>query len=137
LGFIRSRAAGQSFLPNATQEAILPFLQAVREANAAYRAVVVVWDNFSSHQSGLIQREAQKMNLYLVPLPPYSPDLNPIEYLWKSVKRVLSQVFVRDLDELKAVIGNAWKNLSCRRSFAKAWIDRFLSGSDFYADLCG
>jgi transposase len=47
------------------------------------------------------------MNLYLVSLPPYSPNLNPIAYLWKSVKRVLSQVFVRNLDELKEVIGNA------------------------------
>jgi transposase len=126
----------QSFLPNAKQDSIWPFLQAVREANAVYRAVMGVWGHFSSHQSELIPREAQKMNLYLVPLPPYSPALNPIEYIWTSVKRVLSQGFVRNLDELKEVIGNTWRNLSCRRSFAKAWIEWFLSDSEFYADLC-
>jgi hypothetical protein len=60
----------QSLLPHATQEAILSFLQAVREAHAAYRAVIVVWDHCSRHPSGLIQREAEKMNMYLVPLPP-------------------------------------------------------------------
>jgi hypothetical protein len=59
-----------SLLPHATQEAILPSLPAVREANAASRAVIVVWDHVSSPQSGLLQREARKMNIYRVPLPP-------------------------------------------------------------------
>jgi transposase len=35
--------------------------------------------------------KAKELNMNLVYLPPYSPDLNPIEYIWKSVKRVLSE----------------------------------------------
>jgi transposase len=41
--------------------------------------------------------KAKELGLYLVYLPPYSPDLNPIEFIWKSIKRVLSISAVGDL----------------------------------------
>jgi len=37
-----------------------------------------------------VKEEAEKMNIVLVYLPPYSPDLNPIEFVWKGVKRIVS-----------------------------------------------
>jgi hypothetical protein len=51
--------------------------------------------------------------------------LNPIEYLWKSVKRVLSTGFVETLDDMKQKIVGAWNALSGQPSFEKHWIDVF------------
>ena len=35
---------------------------------------------------------------------PYSPDLNPIEFIWKSIKRVISIVFVENVEALSKII---------------------------------
>jgi len=32
---------------------------------------------------------------------PYLPDLNPIEFIWKSIKRVISIVFVENVEALR------------------------------------
>ncbi|MFZ2071794.1 MAG: transposase [Halobacteriota archaeon] len=50
--------------------------------------IVIIIDNFSSHRAGDVLKEAEKLGIYLVFLPPYSPDLNPIEFVWKSLKRL-------------------------------------------------
>ncbi|MHC1636276.1 MAG: rhodanese-like domain-containing protein [Candidatus Methanospirareceae archaeon] len=47
------------------------------------------------------------MNMVLVYLPPYSPDLNPIEQIWRAIKRVLSPLFIKTLEELKEVFSNS------------------------------
>ncbi|MEW6007010.1 MAG: transposase [bacterium] len=62
--------------------------------------MVLVIDNFSSHKSVIVKELAQELGIYLVYLPSYSPDLNPIEYIWKSIKRLLSLIFVKDLIHL-------------------------------------
>ena len=69
-------------------------------------------------------------------MPPYSPDLNPIEYIWRSIKRMLSTVFIRSLEELKGVIASAWDELSKGISYARGWIERFLNGKSYYMELC-
>lgn len=65
--------------------------------------------------------------MVLVYLPPYSPDLNPIEQIWRVIKRVLSPLFVKTLDELKGVISNSFYDLTQRMSFAEKWIKKFLN----------
>ncbi|VUT28140.1 MAG: hypothetical protein SYNGOMJ08_00702 [Candidatus Syntrophoarchaeum sp. GoM_oil] len=47
---------------------------------------------------------AEKLEIYLVYLPPYSPDLNPIEFIWKSIKRVVSISFVENVEVLREII---------------------------------
>ncbi|MHC1582040.1 MAG: transposase [Candidatus Syntropharchaeia archaeon] len=47
-------------------------------------------------------------------LPPYSPDLNPIEQIWRIIKRVLSPLFIKTLDELKEVISSSFYGLTQR-----------------------
>jgi putative transposase len=83
-----------------------------------------------------VKDKARDLGIYLVYLPPYSPDLNPIEYIWKSVRRVLSLIFVTSLDEMKEVISAGWDDFSQRLSYADGWIKRFLKGKN-YTFLCG
>jgi putative transposase len=71
---------------------------------------------------------AERLDIDLVFLPPYSPDLNPIEYIWKSVKRVISDRFVKSLEDMRMVISRSFLDCSSRLSFARSWIAKFLGG---------
>ena len=47
---------------------------------------VLVMDNASFHKNKLIEEEIKKAGYFLEYLPPYSPDLNPIEHKWAQAK---------------------------------------------------
>ena len=51
----------------------------------------------------------------LLYLPPYSPDLNPIELAWAKFKTGLRKAAERTLDDLWRRIGILIENFSCRR----------------------
>ena len=59
----------------------------------------VVMDNASFHKSPLIKEAIELAGCKLVYLPPYSPDLNPIEKFWANLKRWINQhlPFMEDL----------------------------------------
>ncbi len=126
----------KEFLDNSKKDSIANFLECIRKANVEYKAIVAVIDNFRSHKSDIVLDKAKQLGIYFVYLPPYSPDLNPIEYIWKSIKRVLSLVFVKNLDDMKGIISQEWDRFSKCLSYAEGWINKFLK-IDAYAKLCG
>lgn len=48
---------------------------------------VVIMDNASFHKSEKTQQLIKSANCMVIFLPPYSPDLNPIEKFWANMKR--------------------------------------------------
>jgi transposase len=50
---------------------------------------VVIWDNASFHKSSKVKKKIEDAGCRLVFLPPYSPDLNPIEHFWANFKKWL------------------------------------------------
>jgi len=48
------------------------------------------------HRSQLIQTHAQQLGIEILQLPGYSPDLNPIEGLWKWMREEVTQHFCHD-----------------------------------------
>ncbi len=97
--------SGEAFLENSKAESIAIFLERVRKANKKkYKAVVAVIDNFPSHKSKPVREKARELGIYLVYLTSYSHDLNPIEHIWRSIKRVLSLVFVKWIFKRKAIL---------------------------------
>jgi isftu1 transposase len=54
---------------------------------------VVVMDNASFHKSKTLKDLFESHNIQLIFLPPYSPDLNPIEKIWGNVKKELRNYF--------------------------------------------
>lgn len=68
---------------------------------------VVVMDNLSSHKVAGVSEAIEAVGARLLYLPPYSPDLNPIEKMWSKVKTVLRRMAARDLDGLIHAIGCA------------------------------
>jgi transposase len=55
------------------------------------RQTVVIWDGAPWHRSQLAQAQAEHLGIELIPLPGYSPDLNPIEGLWKWMRQEVTQ----------------------------------------------
>ena len=66
---------------------------------------VVVMDNLSSHKGSRIRHLIEAAGAQLRYLPPYSPDLNPIENAFSKLKAVLRKVAERTMDGLWTQIG--------------------------------
>jgi transposase len=56
------------------------------------RDLVVVWDGAPWHRAKVVQQSAEELGIELVALPGYSPDLNPIEGLWKWMREEVTQL---------------------------------------------
>ena len=54
---------------------------------------VIVLDNATFHKKSVLPDLAQKKNCRVLFLPPYSPDLNPIEKKWAWLKKKLRKIF--------------------------------------------
>lgn len=80
----------------------------------------VVLDNFSVHKTKAVQAEFRAAGVELYYLPPYSPDLNPIELCWSKVKTHLRGVQARTHETLYQEIGTALSKVTA--SDAKGWI---------------
>ena len=89
-----------------------------------------------SHKVEEVKVEGERLGIELVFLPLYSPDLNPIEYIWKSIKRIISTTFVRHMDGMRNTITEAFYRLTKKLSFAAAWLDKFLAPRFKYTDFC-
>jgi transposase len=66
---------------------------------------VVVLDNLAAHKVEGVRQGLAAVGAALLFLPPYSPDLNPIEQLFAKLKALLRQVATRTKEELWQAIG--------------------------------
>jgi transposase len=73
---------------------------------------VVLIDNLNVHKSEVAQRLIAARGARLEFLPPYSPDLNPIEKCWAKVKAVLRKLKARTFDELLEALCIAFTSIT-------------------------
>ena len=80
---------------------------------------VVVMDNLSAHKVAGIRELMAARGAQLVYLPPYSPDLNPIEQAWSKFKQFLRTAKARTAEALDQAITEALKTITADN--AQAW----------------
>lgn len=68
---------------------------------------VVVLDNLASHKAGGVAEAIEEAGASVWYLPPYSPDLNPIEKLWSKVKAWLRRAMARGVESLTTAFADA------------------------------
>lgn len=90
---------------------------------------VLIMDNLSSHKSQKVKKILKKKGIEIVFLPPYSPDLNPIEMAWSKLKTYLRKRKAKSEEALHKAIRaglNKIKPTEC-----KNWINKMS-----YVGLC-
>ena len=67
---------------------------------------VVILDNLSSHKSAYAAEILKSVGAWFLFLPPYSPDLNPIEMAFAKLKALIRKAAARSYDALWQAVGN-------------------------------
>jgi transposase len=80
---------------------------------------VVVMDNLSSHKVAGVRERIEAAGAELLYLPPYSPDLNPIEKAWAKLKQHLRSAKARTAETLDQSIADLLPTISPQD--AQAW----------------
>lgn len=73
---------------------------------------IVICDNLGAHRDAEAQKLIEARGAQLRFLPPYSPDLNPIEAMWSKVKALLRQAKARTSESLLTAIQQALHSVS-------------------------
>lgn len=80
---------------------------------------VVLLDNLSVHKSEAARQAIEACGARMEFLPPYSPDMNPIEKCWSKIKTTLRRLKARTFDELVAALDLAFQSIAPED--ARAW----------------
>lgn len=86
---------------------------------------IVICDNLSAHKNAKARKTIEGKGAYLMFLPAYSPDLNPIEQVFAKLKTLLRKAKARTVDTL-------WKRVGkCLGSFEQNECKNYLTNSGY------
>lgn len=100
---------------------IVEFLKALRAH--LKRRLMVIWDGAAQHKSHIVRDYLDSTGgaVQMAFVPPYSPDLNPVEYLWAWLKRhALANFCPHSLTELKTTARNRLRSAQQRANIIAA-----------------
>jgi transposase len=80
---------------------------------------IVVMDNLSAHKNQKVRDLIESVGAQLWFLPPYSPDLNPIEKMWSKIKSILRTIKARTKESLINAVAKALNKITAND--AKGW----------------
>ncbi|WP_435849449.1 IS630 family transposase [Streptomyces tibetensis] len=121
---LRTHRAGSSARRSMGERDFIALIDGVHQLVKA--PIVLVWDRLNTHVSHAMRElTAEREWLTLFLLPAYSPDLNPVEWVWAHVKRSLANLAVVALDRLETLVRNRLKRLQYRPDT----LDGFIAGT--------
>jgi transposase len=82
---------------------------------------IVIMDNLSAHKNQEVRDLIESVGAEIWFLPPYSPDLNPIEKMWSKIKAILRTLKARTEQALIDAIAKALDAITA--SDAKGWFE--------------
>lgn len=89
---------------------------------------IVILDNLAAHKRAAARQAIEAVGARLLFLPPYSPDLNPIENAFAKLKALLRKAAARNIDQLWTAIADAidtFRPTECANYFAAAGYDAY------------
>lgn len=126
MGFYPLNGKPVVYMPErGNSESFCTFLQKVRDANGEKR-IVMVTDNCRIHRTAEVFSRAEKLNITLCFLPPYSPQYNPIELIWKTLKFELSKYGILARHQVEAVVEEVFMKEAESHTYAQYWVDLFM-----------
>ena len=100
------------------------FLKLVREANP-HKKILMILDNYKPHHVEMTMKKAKELGIILVHLPPYSPDLNPIEQIWRVLKKEPALLYLLTKEKLIPTIRKIYQTQSAKTSFDNKSMDTY------------
>jgi transposase len=99
------------------------FLKFVTDAlvPSLHKDDVVVMDNLNAHYAEGVREAIEAVGASVLYLPPYSPELNPIEHTWSKLKALLRRAEARTLRTLAAALKASKAEIS--RSDLFGWFE--------------
>ena len=92
-------------------------------APTLHKGDVVILDNLATHRSPKAAAILKHIGAWFLFLPPYSPDLNPIEMAFAKIKALIRKAAARTYDQLWQAVGNVcnlFKDEECYNFFKAA-----------------
>lgn len=86
-------------------------MEGIRKDYPDNKRIILILDNASYNKAYCVRDKAKELNIRLWYLPPYSPNLNLIERIWKFLKKLLKNKYIPTLSEYKKFIFNFCRNL--------------------------
>ena len=84
----------------------------LREQYSVNKKLHLIVDQAGYHKAQAVKDEAEKLNINLVYLPAYSPNLNPIERLWKVMnEKVRNNKFFKGAKDFKNEINRFFNEI--------------------------
>jgi transposase len=120
-GLSRSHCVFRLYPGSVKKEQVVEFLKALN--GHLQQPLLVIWDGARPHHSRMVRDYLDSINgqIQIAFLPPYCPDLNPVEYLWAWLKRhALANYCPNSLGELRATARNKLKSAQRRPSIITA-----------------
>ena len=72
---------------------------------------IVVLDNLGSHKGQAVRRAIRRVGARIIFLPPYSPDLNPIEQFFSKIKHAMRTAMARSEDTVHDALAQTIKTI--------------------------
>jgi transposase len=112
------------FLPSVSLELTCRFLEQIVAADPEAEHVII-WDQAGFHHTDGDLRLPER--IHLLPLPPYSPELNPTEKLWDIIKDQIANRVFETLEEIESVLSKGlrpyWSSTApVRRLVGDGWL---------------
>jgi len=99
-------------VPGATDTAVFQSYVAQALVPQLEAGDVVIWDNLKPHKAKAVVDAVQDAGAELIPLPPWSSDLTPIEEMFSKVKGALRSAAARTTETVTAAIGSVLRDVS-------------------------
>ena len=90
------------------------------------REIVIILDNYKPHHNKNFKKFCKLLKIKLIYLPAYTPQYNPIEQVWKSIKRIIYDPTITEYEKLIKIFEEEYYRIIYNPSFVEKWINKFL-----------
>ena len=96
------------------------------EINSKEKRINLILDNARIHHTKIVEKACGILNINLIFLQPYCPDLNPIEDVWRKIKSKIYKSIYNNLNELIEIFKEEYYKIVDLTSFYENWVKEYL-----------
>lgn len=98
----------------------------LKEELSLENRIVIILDNYSAHKSKIAKNFAKFLNIKLIFLPTHSPKLNPIEQVWRAMKKKISSIDFKSIEKLIKKLKNLYYVEIKQKTYTENWIKEYI-----------